>query len=744
MKKSAWLACVVGIAVRSSAVFASENFVTNFVTEVVDGVAYSFVTNMRGSTIIGVRKLADTNSNRLEIPSKLGGKRVRGIADDAFHGSFTGKHEYTLLGPRWVRERTGSIGFETVVLPKGLESIGIMAFYQCADIVSIDIPDTVYEIGDNAFSRCQSLKKIVLPPSIETISPGLFEKSGLLSVDIPKGLVEIGKEAFRGCEYLNSITIPDTVRKIGHRAFEDCVRLEKPTLPMSIKVPKDAFDGCAKYARYVSGEGGVLFETKARGQDSVVITDVKSPLSVEFIEIPGMISGKVVVGVSLRNSSSSRHGLFKGIEELEGVSFPKTIVSLTSSELQDIKQDVKCPKHIKLLGVTNIVDGAFQCFRYLEAIEIPAACRIGAYAFSGCARLKSIVIPDTVTEIGKSAFNSCKSLTNVIFSSSLAVIPYEAFEDCKCLGKIDLPESLQSIDEEAFRGCTELQIESFPVTLKSIGHRAFWGCTKIKRVALAEGFTNFGVHVFQDCTSLSEVNIPSSVKELPFGLFWGCTSLSVVKYEKKLASSKYVGAFVNCPLHEKLKQEIDHERARKGKAEQEKFNREREEAERAEKEREEAQRRRDKELEETLDRISRELQGEMRRVELRGNDGRSNLFLWLLLIVVGGAAGIFVYAKKNGCSYADAIKKIVEKVRAMGSRLPRQVRSTSSDGAMSSNEDNIMAEQDSISFICPHCGQHLEADSSMVNMDLDCPTCGHSINIPVPGSVRQEDGTSHE
>ena len=112
------------------------------------------------------------------------------------------------------------------------------------------------------------------------------------------------------------------------------------------------------------------------------------------------------------------------------------------------------------------------------------------------------------------------------------------------------------------------------------------------------------------------------------------------------------------------------------------------------------------------------------------NDGGASLFVWLLVIVAGFAAGIFVYPKKNGCSYADAGKRIFGKVRAMVSRLPRQARSTSSDGAISSNGDNIMAEQDSINFICPHCGQHLEADYSMVNMDLECPTCGNPINVP--------------
>ena len=48
---------------------------SNFVTEVVDGVEYYFVTNIRGATIIGVKKVGDTNSNQLEIPLNINSTR---------------------------------------------------------------------------------------------------------------------------------------------------------------------------------------------------------------------------------------------------------------------------------------------------------------------------------------------------------------------------------------------------------------------------------------------------------------------------------------------------------------------------------------------------------------------------------------------------------------------------------------------------------------------------------------------
>ena len=35
-------------------------------------------------------------------------------------------------------------------------------------------------------------------------------------------------------------------------------------------------------------------------------------------------------------------------------------------------------------------------------------------------------------------------------------------------------------------------------------------------------------------------------------------------------------------------------------------------------------------------------------------------------------------------------------------------------------------------FACPHCGQHLEAESDWVGMECECPECGKAITVPEP------------
>ena len=74
-----------------------------------------------------------------------------------------------------------------------------------------------------------------------------------------------------------------------------------------------------------------------------------------------------------------------------------------------------------------------------------------------CAKLKELVLPDTVTSIGKQCFMYCEGLQKAdISNTAIEKIEESTFEECCSLKKIVLPSSVKEIDANAFSYCSTL------------------------------------------------------------------------------------------------------------------------------------------------------------------------------------------------------------------------------------------------------------------------------------------------
>ena len=108
-------------------------------------------------------------------------------------------------------------------------------------------------------------------------------------------------------------------------------------------------------------------------------------------------------------------------------------------------------------GVTSIGNYAFSNCASLTAINIPdGVTSIGDYAFPNCASLTAINIPDGVTSIGNNAFPNCYSLTAINIPDGVTSIGGYAFQNCYSLTAINIPDGVTSIGNSAFQGCREL------------------------------------------------------------------------------------------------------------------------------------------------------------------------------------------------------------------------------------------------------------------------------------------------
>ena len=95
------------------------------------------------------------------------------------------------------------------------------------------------------------------------------------------------------------------------------------------------------------------------------------------------------------------------------------------------------------ISFSKNVDGSYyvkSCDLRSEDIIIPSTLRgrqvtkIGDMAFSD-KKIKSITLPDSLTEIGNNAFYMCNGLEEITIPSSVTKIDDNAFENCRNLKK---------------------------------------------------------------------------------------------------------------------------------------------------------------------------------------------------------------------------------------------------------------------------------------------------------------------
>ena len=103
------------------------------------------------------------------------------------------------------------------------DTIGKCMFSECANLQHIVLPAGLSSIELGAFYNCTSLTSVVLPDSLTTIELGAFFRcTSLTSIDIPDGVTTIGRSAFANCTSLSSVRLGAGVASIDKCAFQNC------------------------------------------------------------------------------------------------------------------------------------------------------------------------------------------------------------------------------------------------------------------------------------------------------------------------------------------------------------------------------------------------------------------------------------------------------------------------------------------------------------------------------------------
>ena len=287
---------------------------------------------------------------------------------------------------------SGSITIPAYVIHEGYKypvtAIDQEAFYECENLVSVTIPNSVTSIGLAAFASCTRLKSVTLSNSLKIIGRYAFSDcKSLRTITIPNSVTTIEDYAFQGCSNLTTASVPKTVKTIGIDVFNKCPKLNSTS---SSKI-KTAYFNRIKYR---------IVDDSAK---TCAVTPEK------FEERNGT-----------RNLYTSSYQGYTIIpEKVKLFNDEYTVVAIDEQAFRESAvTQIELPNTIKTIGL-----GAFHNASQLSSIEIPASVTsIGQYAFERT-RLKELTIPATVTSVGGGFVSYCSDLRALYWNSSIEV-PY--------------------------------------------------------------------------------------------------------------------------------------------------------------------------------------------------------------------------------------------------------------------------------------------------------------------------------
>lgn len=390
----------------------------------------------------------------------------------------------------------------SLTLPDGMEEIPEDMFTQVTftgeeDIV---IPASVKKIGNGAFYQSTGIGKrlkFAQNSKLETLGANCFSRTDLSEIQLPVSLKTIEEQAFNKAN-LTEIEVPDQVAKIGYQAFAGQGNAS-PTILRKAVLPKS-----------VTEMDTYVFGTRVDCLAEIYV--YKDSYAHKWLLNNGLSKNVVLIGT-------------------------ETIIGDFAWEGTTIKRYVGTGPNVVIPAeATAIADYAFARYDFIESVDFTQSkvkvIGVGAFETSYYtdveSKLKSVKLPETLTEIGDEAFISCSQLK-----------------------EITIPKNVKKIGRDAFAFCDALETVDIKATTLEAG-TAFGSLPSLKNVYLPEGMTTLSERIFSNSKFAPNtvIKLPSTLKVIEHGAFEYNPNLTGVILQGNALQKIGSGAFMESGIQE--------------------------------------------------------------------------------------------------------------------------------------------------------------------------------------------------
>lgn len=433
-----------------------------------------------------------------------------------------------------------------VSIADSVGKIGDFCFAGCSELPAFTtFPTGLTAIGSGAFSNCVSMNEVIIPTTVKSLGQSIFAGTPISTIQYnatSADALQPGTQPFSGVAWQEgkyAVAIGDNVTSIPAFLFYQSTASTIKIGTGVTAIGSGAFGGCENAilscspdnASYMAnGEDGNLYS-----KDGFNLVTYSGAHDDEYYTIRPNVTGIA-------------EGAFYGQSALVQVAFDATITNIGANAF------AACPKLKTIAVSDFMDEDSFNAevttdkttwFGTAEVIFSGLNWDIGVTKGAMKATLYS---DGTLSITGSGAMKNWasaasvdwyakrNSITKVQFEGAPTSIGAYAFSGCNALATIILPSTITEIGQYAFYGCSELETVTIPDAVSTIKTYTFANCTKLRWVDTGLGLKSIEPFAFSNCPNARYITLNGTVTEVKANAFRDCTNLTLLAVGKQTAA----------------------------------------------------------------------------------------------------------------------------------------------------------------------------------------------------------------